>query len=84
MNCADAVLAGDGWRVKGKTGAHQARFEYPGLPGIFKTKVGLIGMIRSLRNTEVYEPIHVVTPQQANDAIALAEAAITETAKRVP
>lgn len=84
VNCADAVLAKDGWRVKGKTGAHQARFEYPGLPQVFASQAQLITMIRSLRNTEVYEPIHVVTPKQASDAITLAETAITEAAPLLP
>jgi len=35
VNCADAILRRDGWRVRGKTGGHQARFEYPALPDAF-------------------------------------------------
>lgn len=84
VNCADATLRRDGWRVKGKTGAHQARFEYPSLPAIFASRGALLDQIRRLRNTEMYETAHVVTAQQAKDAIAFAENALTEVAKVIP
>ncbi len=84
VNCADAVLRRDGWRAKGKTGGHQARFAYPGLPEVFSSRPSLLSQIRRLRNTEVYEAAHVVTPQQSADAIAFAEAAIAKVAKVIP
>jgi hypothetical protein len=84
VNCADAVLRRDGWRVKGKTGGHQARFAYPGLPKAFSTRLGQLSQIRSMRNTEVYEAAHVVTPRQANDAIALAELVIAAVFELIP
>lgn len=84
MNAADAVLANDGLRVKGKTGGHQARFEYPNLPAVFAANAGLIGAIRNLRNIEIYGVVHPATPKQAADAIALAEKAIPEVEKLIP
>jgi hypothetical protein len=78
------VLRRDGWRVRGKTGAHQARFEYPSLPKIFSGRLALLDEIRRLRNTEVYETAHVVTERQANDAIAFAEDALTDVANVIP
>ncbi len=42
VNGADAVLQRDGVRVRGKEGAHQARFAYPRLPKTFTAKAGLI------------------------------------------
>src|SRR5213592_2641982 len=32
VNIADAVLATEGLRLRGKTGSHEARFSYPALP----------------------------------------------------
>ena len=84
VNCADAVLRRDGWRARGKSGGHQARFAYPGLPAVFSSRPTLLNQIRTLRNTEVYEAAHVVTPQQAADAIAFAEEVIAEVAKVTP
>lgn len=84
VNSADAVLANDGWRVKGKTGSHQARFEYPGLPAIFAANAALLGAIRNLRNIEIYGATHSVTAKQASDAIALAENVIPEVEKVIP
>lgn len=84
VNSADAVLANDGWRVKGKNNSHQARFDYPGLPPIFAANAGFIDLIRSLRNTEVYRPSHSVTPAQATQAIALANQVIPEVEKLLP
>lgn len=84
VNCADAVLRRDGWRARGKTGGHQARFAYPGLPAVFASRPGLLNQIRAMRNMEVYEATHVVTPQQAADAIAFAEEVIAEIARVAP
>ena len=36
VNVADAVLAAEGLRLRGKTGSHEARFSYPGLPSGFR------------------------------------------------
>lgn len=78
------MLRGHGWRVRGKTGGHQARFEYPGLPTVFASRTSLLSQIRTLRNTEVYEASHMVTPQQAADAVAFAETVIAEVATVIP
>jgi hypothetical protein len=84
VNCADAILRRDGWRVRGKTGGHQARFDYPALPKVFSSRSSLLGRIRSMRNTEVYEAAHIVTPHQSAEAIVFAEQAIAEAAKVTP
>jgi hypothetical protein len=81
VNCADAILRRDGWRVRGKTGGHQARFEYPALPGAFAEHRALLTQIRTMRNAEVYEAAHIVTPLQASDAVNVAEDAIDHVAK---
>src|SRR5438132_12227996 len=36
VNIADAVLAREGFRIRGKTGSHDARFSFPGLPAGFR------------------------------------------------
>lgn len=69
VNAADAVLAGDGYRLRGKTGAHQARFDYPRLPTEFaKFKAELL-MARRLRSKAIYDVFGLVSGEQANAAI---------------
>jgi len=83
VNAADAVLRKDGWRVKGKTQSHEARFDYPGLPKVF-SQSALVGQLRNLRNAEIYGTSHPVSKQQATDAITLAENAIAAVAPLIP
>lgn len=42
VNAADAFLARDGYRIRGKTGAHDARMRYPDLPDQFVTEAGAL------------------------------------------
>lgn len=76
VNAADALLVRDGYRVRGKTGAHQARFEYPLLPRLFAGGRGVIDVARSLRNTAAYEGGGHVTRAQASEITELAESAV--------
>ena len=82
MNASDAVLRRDGWRVKGKTGAHEARFDYPSLPKGF-AQSALVSQIRSLRNAEIYGTSHPVSQKQSAEAIALAETALADVVKLI-
>lgn len=70
LNAADAVLAKDGYRTRGKSGSHRARFDYPGLPAAFAKNRALLEEMRRLRSQLVYEDFGIVTPQQAQDIVA--------------
>jgi hypothetical protein len=49
VNAADAVLARDGYRLRGKTGSHQARFDYPRLPPEFAKFKAQLLMARRMK-----------------------------------
>ncbi len=73
VNAADATLARDGYRLRGKTGSHQARFEYPRLPAQFvKFKAELL-MARRMRSQAMYDMFGLVSGEQANAATEAAE-----------
>src|SRR6266545_1072867 len=55
VNAADAVLARGGYRIRGKTGSHAARFDYPELPEAFRQEAGMLRAARAARNTAQYE-----------------------------
>jgi len=66
VNAADAILARHGVRLRGKTGAHEARFDCPALPPAFATEARLIAAARSRRNVALYDhmdsvPVSVAT-----------------------
>lgn len=42
VNAADAVLSTQGFRLRGKTGSHEARFGFPSLPRAFREQAHLI------------------------------------------
>lgn len=84
VNAADALLQLNGWRVRGKSSSHEARFDFPGLPTVFTSNSALIDQVRSLRNEEAYGPTHPVSTQQAGDLVTLAESAIVEVRKIIP
>ncbi len=62
VNLADAVLAAEGFRVRGKTGSHEARFSYPGLPRGFRKHSAVITAARKGRNTALYDTAGTVSP----------------------
>ena len=62
VNLADAILADDGFRLRGKTGSHEARFSHPGLPRGFREHSALIAAARKGRNTALYDTAGAVAP----------------------
>lgn len=85
VNAADAVLSRDGYRLRGKTGSHQARFAYPRLSAEFaKFKTELL-MARRMRSQATYDVFGLVSGEQANAATDAAEkllAAVRKTYRR--
>jgi uncharacterized protein (UPF0332 family) len=73
VNAADAVIAKDGYRLRGKTGAHAARFAYPGLPAAFEEERRAVSAARRSRNTAQYEEAGTVSVALATDVIRAAE-----------
>ncbi len=61
VNVADAVLAAEGFRLRGKTGSHEARFSYPGLPRGFREHSAVITAARKARNTALYDTAGTVS-----------------------
>lgn len=77
VNAADAVIASGGFRIRGKTGSHVARFDYPGLPHAFGDERRSLSAARRARNTAQYEAVGSVSEALAADAIRAAERLIT-------
>lgn len=77
VNAADAALARDGFRLRGKTGSHEARFAYPGLPPEFVKLRRLITVARRMRNTAQYDTADAVPERVAQEAIAAADGLIS-------
>lgn len=84
LNAADAVLQSDGVRVRGKEGAHQARFDYPRLPKIFSTNAPLIDRARAQRNVAAYEGGGRISKKEATDVVTVCDRATSEVAKLFP
>lgn len=80
VNAADAVLARDGLRLRGKTGSHEARSDYRGLPAEFAEEARVIRAARRARNTALYDEADRVPESMAADAIRAAER-LTEAAR---
>jgi len=72
VNSADAVLAAAGFRVRGKTRSHQARLEYPGLPGEFREMADRIERARTLRSRAMYDQADVVGSHEASELVDVA------------
>ena len=81
VNAADALLGKEGWRVKGVTGSHEARFSFPLLPPVFARNQTLIDQARRSRNEEAYGPTHPISASQAQAIVDFAGIAATEIAK---
>lgn len=69
VNVADAVLAAEGFRLRGKTGSHQARFSYPGLPRAFREHSAVVTAARKARNTALYDTAGAVSPSFVAEVI---------------
>lgn len=74
VNAADAILTRDGFRIRGKTSSHAARFGYPGLPDEFREERRSSELIRNARNRALYEQVDQVSEDLAGEALRVAEA----------
>jgi len=81
VNAADVVLLNDGFRIRGQTGSHQARFSYPLLPSAFTEGQNTINEARMLRNRAAYEASGRVSRAQATTLTELANRALAEVAR---
>ena len=72
VNAADAVLAAGGFRVRGKTGSHEARLAYPHLPGAFQLQADRLARARDLRSRAMYDQVDVVAKEEARELIEVA------------
>lgn len=73
VSAADAILARDGYRIRGKTSSHEARFAYPGLPHEFSEEQRRINAARESRNIALYDRPDTVSRAFAQDVVAAAE-----------
>lgn len=80
VNAADAVLATHGYRLRGKTGSHEARFEFPLLPAGFRAARQEIEAGRKLRNVAMYDRPGIVPPQTGRDVTEAAARLVAEVA----
>ncbi len=76
VNAADALLARDGYRIRGKTGAHDARMRYPGLPSEFRSEAGRLERARSLRSRAMYDQPDFVSKAESADLLKLARSVV--------
>ncbi len=79
VNAADAILSLSGYRVRGKSGSHEARFAFPGLPAVFSEPGAEIESSRKLRNMAMYDSVGSVSVQLARDVIEAAESLVAAT-----
>src|SRR3989338_4724425 len=73
VNAGDAVLARDGLRLRSKTGSHEARAEYPGLPAEFAREIHAMRAVRRARNVALYEHADRVGAAMATEASRIAQ-----------
>ena len=69
VNVADAVLASEGFRLRGNTGSHEARFSYPDLPRGFREHSTVITAARKARNTALYDTAGAIAPSFVAEVI---------------
>lgn len=73
VNAADAVIASAGYRIRGKSGSHLARFAYPGLPRPFADEALVLSAARRARNRAQYEELGSVSEALATESVRAAE-----------
>jgi len=76
VNAADAILSLSGYRIRGKSGSHEARFAFPGLPAVFSARSAEIESSRKLRNVAMYDSVGSVSVQLARDVIEAADSLV--------
>lgn len=81
VNAADAVLSSLGFRLRGKTGSHEARFGFPPLPPAFREQAHLVAAARKSRNIAMYDESGRVPDSFATEVIRVA-GQLTEAARR--
>ena len=81
VNAADAVLSTHGFRLRGKTGSHEARFGFPPLPPAFREQAHLVVAARKSRNIAMYDESGRVSDSFAAEVIRVARQ-LTEAARR--
>ena len=72
VNAADAVIASAGYRIRGKSGSHLARFAYPGLPQPFADDALAVSATRRARNRAQYEELGSVSEALATESVRAA------------
>ena len=72
VTAADAVLAAGGFRVRGKSGSHEARLSYPHLPGEFQFNADRLARARELRSRAMCDQVDVVAKDEARELIGVA------------
>ncbi len=82
VNIADSVLAAHGFRLRGKTGSHEARFSFPGLPSGFREHSTLIAATRKSRNTAMYETAGSVSASFVADVARVVGQLLEEVRRR--
>jgi hypothetical protein len=82
VNVADAVLAAEGFRLRGKTGSHEARFSYPGLPRGFREHSAVIAAARKARNTALYDTAGAVPPSFVADVVRVLNEVLEQVRRR--
>ena len=81
VNAADAVLSTHGLRLRGKTGSHEARFGFPGLPRVFREHAHVVAAARRSRNIAMYDDAGRVSDSFAAEVIRVARE-LTDAARR--
>ncbi len=81
VNAADAVLSTHGFRLRGKTGSHEARFGFPPLPPAFREQAHLVVAARKSRKIAMYDESGRVSDSFAAEVIRVARQ-LTEAARR--
>lgn len=84
VNAADAVLAINGYRLRGKTGSHQARFDFPGLPTQFAQEHMRVEAARDNRNPAMYDFVGGVSVELALDVTEAAERLVKAVEPLIP
>lgn len=82
VNVADSILAAHGFRIRGKTGSHDARFSFPRLPKGFREHSTLIAAARKSRNTAMYDTAGSVSASFVADVTRLASQLLQEVRRR--
>lgn len=82
VNIADAVLARHGFRLRGKTGSHEARFSFLGLPNGFRAHSAVIAAARKSRNIAMYDTAGGVSASFVREVTGIVSELLKEARRR--